>query len=160
MLVALKGSDGHSLREAVEAQVLVGVTEELLVAFADEAETATETWQAVELGEGARDDEVAVFVDQRGDIVGVAGDETGVGLVDEYHRISGDVLHDTAYLLAGEAVARGVVGRCEQEHAGMDAVGVFDDLVDMVGEGVFHLVEGVHFEGTATLAGHTVVVPP
>ena len=42
----------------------------------------------------------------------------------------------------------------------MDAVGILDDLIDVIGEGVFHLVEGVHLEGAAALAGHTVVVPP
>ena len=42
----------------------------------------------------------------------------------------------------------------------MYAVGIADDLVDIVSEGVVLLVEWVHLESTATLAGHTVVVPP
>ena len=42
----------------------------------------------------------------------------------------------------------------------MDAIGVFDHFVDMVGKSVFLLVQGVHLERAATLAGHTVVIPP
>ena len=42
----------------------------------------------------------------------------------------------------------------------MYTVGIADDLVDVVSEGIVLLVEGVHLESTATLAGHTVVVPP
>ena len=42
----------------------------------------------------------------------------------------------------------------------MDAVGVADNLVDVVGEGVFHLVQGVHLVRTAALVGHTVIIPP
>ena len=42
----------------------------------------------------------------------------------------------------------------------MDAVGVFNDLVNVVGEGVLLLVEGVHLERAATLAGHLIIIPP
>ncbi len=42
----------------------------------------------------------------------------------------------------------------------MYAVGIFNDLVNVIGKGVFQLVQGVHLKSTATLRGHTVVVPP
>ena len=130
------------------------------MALADEAEAATQAGQAVELGQRARDDEVGILVHQRSDVVHVSGDEAGVSLVDEHHRVRRNVLHDTANLLGGEAVARGVVGRCQEQHAGVDAVGVFNHLVHIVGEGVFLLIEGIHLEGAAALGGHAVVVPP
>ena len=77
--------------------------------LADEAEATAQARQTVELREGARDDQVVVFVHQGCDVVGIAGDETSVSLVDEHHRIAGDILHDTANLLAAQTVARGVV---------------------------------------------------
>ena len=95
--------------------------------------------------------EVAVFVYQRSDISGVVADEAGIGLVDEHHRVAGDILHDTSSLLRCQTVTCGVVGRCQQQHAGMHAVGVFNHLVYVVSEGVFLLVQGVHLESTATL---------
>ena len=42
----------------------------------------------------------------------------------------------------------------------MDAVGVFDDLIDIVGEGVARLVERIHLERAAAFACNAVVVPP
>ena len=42
----------------------------------------------------------------------------------------------------------------------MHAVGVLDDLVNVVGEGILLLVQGVHLEYAVALAGYTVVVPP
>ena len=42
----------------------------------------------------------------------------------------------------------------------MNAIGVFDDFINIVGEGVACLVERIHFERAATLAGNTVIVPP
>ena len=42
----------------------------------------------------------------------------------------------------------------------MHAVGVFDDLVDIIGKSIFLLVQGINLEGAATLRGHTAVVPP
>ena len=90
----------------------------------------------------------------------IAGDEAGIGLIDEYHRIGRDILHNTSYLLRGESVARGVVRRCQQQHAGVQAIGVLYHLVDIVGEGVVLFVQRVHLEGTSALCSHTVVVPP
>ena len=42
----------------------------------------------------------------------------------------------------------------------MNAIGVSDDLVHIVGKGVACLIEWVHLERSATLAGNSVVVPP
>ena len=132
----------------------------MVVTGTNEAEAATQAGQSVELRQRARDNQVAVFVHQGCYIVGVAGDETGIGLVDEHHRVVGDVLHDAANLIGRQTVARGVVGRCQQEHARMNAVGIFDDLVDVVGKGVVLLVQGIHLEGAIAFAGHLIIVPP
>ena len=45
----------------------------------------------------------------RCDIIGIAGDETGIGLVDEYHCVGGDMLHDIANLLRSQSITSGVV---------------------------------------------------
>ena len=126
----------------------------------DKAKTAAQAGQAVELRQRARDNEVLIPVNQRGDVIGIARDKAGIGLVDEYHRIVGDMLHDAAYLLARQTIARRIVWRGQQQHAGVDAVGVFYHLIDIVGEGVVELMQGVHLEGAVALAGYLVVIPP
>ena len=42
----------------------------------------------------------------------------------------------------------------------MYAVGVLDDLVDVVGKGILFFMQGIHLKRTTTLAGYTVVIPP
>ena len=128
--------------------------------LANETETTAQAGQSVELRQGARNDQIIVFVHQRSDVGGIRRDEAGISLVDEYHRVGGDVFHDAANLVGRQAVTRRIVGRSKQQHAGMHAVSVFDDLVDIVGEGILLLVQGVHLEYAVALAGYTVVVPP
>ena len=123
------------------------------------------TRQTVELRQGTRNNQVVILVNQRSDIARIHIHETGISLVNQYHGIAGDILHDTSNLLAAQAITRGVVGRCQQQHAGVkhagvNAVGVLNNLVDIIGEGILQLMQGIHLESTATLAGHTIVVPP
>ena len=70
------------------------------------------------------------------------------------------MLHDITDLHWRQAIARGVVRRSQQQHTGVYTVGIRNYLIDIVGKGVVLLIQGVHFEGAATLAGHTVVIPP
>ena len=128
--------------------------------LANEAEAHAQARQSVELRQRARDDQVVVLLNQRSDIGCIHRDEAGISFVDEYHRVRRDVLHDATNLLRGQAVTCGVVGRSEQQHTRMNAVGVLNHLVDIVGEGVFLFVQGIHLERAATLRGYTVVVPP
>ena len=130
------------------------------MALTDETESAAQTRQSVELRQGARDNQVVVFVHQRSNIGCVHRDEAGVCLVDEYHGVGRDVLHNTTYLVGCQAVTCRVIGRGQQQHTGMYAVGIFNDLVNIVGEGIFLLVQGVHLEFAVALRGYTVVVPP
>ena len=130
------------------------------VALADESESAAQARQSVELRQRTRNDQVAVLVHQWSDIVGVAGDETGVGLINQHHRVLRDIFHDTANLLTGQTITRRIVRRSQQEHPRMDAVGVRYHLVDIVGEGVILLVQGIHLEGAIALTGHLIIVPP
>ena len=160
MLVAVERSQCNSLREAVVAQILVDIALKLVVTFADESETDAQSGQSVELREGARNNQIAVFVHQRSNISGVGRDEAGISLVNQHHRVRRDVLHDASNLLGRQSVACRVVGRSQQQHAGMHAVGVLNHLVDIIGEGVVFLVQGVHLKRTATLRGNAVVIPP
>ena len=130
------------------------------VALADESESATQARQSVELRQGTRNDQVAVLVHQWSDIVCVAGDKTGVCLINQHHRILRDMLHDTANLLTGQTITRRIVRRSQQEHTRMDAVGVLYHLVNIVGEGVILLVQGIHLEGAVALTGHLIIIPP
>ena len=128
--------------------------------LADEAEADAQAGQAIELRKGTRDDEVAVLLHQRSDIGRVGRDEAGVGLVDEDDGIRRNVLHDTSDLIGSQSVTRRVVGRSQQQHTGMYAVGIFNHLVHVVGKGVVLLMQRVHLVGAATLVGHLVIVPP
>ena len=110
MGVAVECSQRHSLRETVVAQILIDIAQELIVSPADESETTAQTRQSVELRQGARDDEVVVFLNQRSDIGGVRRDKAGISLVDEHHRVRGDILHDAANLVRSQTITRGVVG--------------------------------------------------
>ena len=160
MVVAVEGCQGNSLGEAIIAEILVAVAEELVVSGTDECEADTQSGQSVELRECAGDDEVVVLVHEGSDVVHVGRDERCIGFIDEHHRVGRNVFHDATNLLACEAVAGGVVGRSQKQHPGMDAVGVSDDFIDVVGKRVACLVEGIHLERTAALASNAVVVPP
>ena len=140
MFVAVEGSQCHSLRETVVAQIFVDVTHEVVVPCSDKSEATAQSRQSVELRERTRDDQVGVFVHQRGDVVRVACNETGVGLIYQHHRVAGDMLHDASDFLTRQTVARGIVGRSQQEHAGMDTVGIFNHLLHIIGEGVLHFM--------------------
>ena len=112
VLVAVESSQGNGFRETVLAQVFIHVAQELVVTLADETETTTETGKTIELRECTRDDKVVVLIHQRSDLVGITGDEAGIGLVDEYHCVGGDMLHDIANLLRSQSVTCGIVRRC------------------------------------------------
>ena len=68
VLVAVESSQGNSLREAVVAQILVHIAQELIVTLANETEATTQTRKTIELTEGARDDQVAILVHQWSDV--------------------------------------------------------------------------------------------
>ena len=160
VLVTVESGKSHSLREAVVTQVLVAVAQELVMSLSDEAETTAQTGQSVELRQCAGDNQVVVFSHQWCDIPRVHIHEAGIRLVNQYHGVRRDVLHDTTDLLTGQTVTRRIVRRGKQQHTGMHTVGVLNDLLHVIGEGVLQLMERIHLEGTATLTCHTVIIPP
>ena len=160
MVLTFEGCNGDGLRETVEAQVFVDVTHKLVVTFSNESETYTQTGQTVELRQCARNNQVAELVHKRSDIVSIGRNETGVSLVDEHDGVRRNILHNLGNLTGGQTVTRGVIGRCQQQHTGIQTVGIFDDLVDVVGEGVARLMQRIHLESAAALTGDAVVVPP
>ena len=160
VLVAIEGSQGNSLREAVVAQILVHIAQELIVTLANETKATTQTRKSVELTEGTRDNQVAILVHQWSDVSSIHRDKAGISLVNKYHRIRRNILHDATRLLRSQSITSGVVGRCQQQHTGMNAIGEFNHLVYVIGEGVFLLVQGIHLKGTTALRGYTIVIPP
>ena len=160
MVIAVKSSQRHGFREAVVTQILIDIAHKVVVASTDKTETTAQTRQAIELRQGAGDNQIIILVHQWGDIIRVRGDETGISLIYQHHRVIGDVLHDAPYLLRRQAVASGIVRRCQQQHTGMDAVGVFDHLVHIIGKGIILFVQRIHLEGAVAFAGHLVIIPP
>ena len=128
--------------------------------LANESETAAKTRQSVELRQRTRDDQVVILVHQRRNVVGIGGNKAGVRLIHKHHRVVGNILHDTANLFTRQAVASRVVGRCQQQHTRMNAVGVVYHLVNVVGKRVVLLMQRIHLERTATLACHLIIIPP
>ena len=90
----------------------------------------------------------------------VSRNERSICLVDEHHGVGWNIFHDAGYLVGREAVAGGVVGRSNEQHAWMYVACDTDNLINVVGKGVFQFVKGVHMGFAATFAGNAVVVPP
>ena len=110
MVIAVEGGESHSLGETVVAQVLVHITGKGVVTLSDEAEAQPQTGKTIEFGQRTRYNQVVVAFYQRGDVMGVGGDKTGIGLIDEHDGVGGNILHDTPNLFRCQSVACGVVG--------------------------------------------------
>ena len=90
----------------------------------------------------------------------VSRNERSISLVDEHHGVGWNTFHDAGYLVGCKAIAGGVIGRSNEKHAWMYVACDSDNLINVVGKGVFQFVKGVHMGFAATFAGNAVVVPP
>ena len=128
--------------------------------FANKAEAHTQARQTVEFRQSAADYQVGIFINERSYIRSVHADKRSISLVNQNHRVGGDLFHYATDLFTRKAVASRVVGRGQKKHTWVYAVGIFNHFVNVISKGVACFVKGVHLCLTTTFARHTVVVPP